>query len=197
MPVSTGPFGRVAAVQADPLEDGAGQLIPITGGGQQLLFRVVEMKPVSTSTEGMSGAFSTARLACSGPSCATGPPGPWSAGSGGSPHSLRPWTCPWRDRGRSAPDRGIGIGFGQYLADPNSSPCFSLLLQPAAHLAVGAVGRQPRRTRGSSCRSCRRGPIPADPALALGGQSPDRLFRSTGVVATTGQHGTHAGLVGR
>ncbi len=185
-----------AVIGADPLEDGAGQLILIAGGGQQLLFRVVgdearlhqhrgNVRRLQHRQTGVlrrllvqpghpaHGAQDlAAHLITFGPGLVHG--------------EIQEGLC----------QIGVGIGFGQYLADAAEQfPLLLLLLEPAAHLAVGTVGRQHPHGRAAGRRVVEAVGVHRHQQIRLGlAGDLGALVQVDEVVAAPGQHGTHAGL---
>ncbi len=91
---------------------------------------------------------------------------------------------------------GVGIGFGQHLANaPQQLALFLLLLQPAAHLAVGTVGRQHPDGGAARGRVVEAVGMHRHQQVGLGlAGNLGALVQIDEVVAAPGQHGAHAGF---
>ncbi len=88
---------------------------------------------------------------------------------------------------------GVGIGFRQHLADTAQQlALLLLLLQPAAHLAVGTVGREDPDRGAARGRVMKTVCMDRDQQIRLGlAGNLGALVEVDEVVATTGHHGAH------
>ena len=192
-----GSLGRMGPViVADPLEDGAGQLILIAGGGQQLLFGVVGDKARLHQHGGDIRRLQhrqTGVLRCL--LVQPGHPTQRAQDLAADVITLGAGLVHGEVE-EGLRQIGVRVRFGQHLADaPQQLALLLLFLQPAAHLAVGAVGRQypdGGTTRGRVVEAVgvhRHQQVGLGLAGNLGA-----LVQVDEVVTAPGQHGTHAGL---
>ena len=183
-----------AVVIADPLEDGTGQLVLIGGGSQQLLFRMVGDKTCLYQHGGNVRGFQHGQ---------TGMLRRLFVQSGHLAHGAQDLAADVIALGtglvhgeieEGLRQIGIRVGFGQYLAYPAQQfPLFLLLLQPAAHLAVGAVGRQHPDRGAARRRVVEAVRVDGDQQIRLGlAGNFGALVQIHEVVPAASQHGAHA-----
>ncbi len=183
-------------VVADTFENGASQLILIAGGSQQLLFRMVGDKAGLNQHRGNVRGLQHRQTGVLRRSLVQ----PCHLAQRAQDLTADVITLGTglvhREVEEGLRQIGVGIGFGQHLADTTQQlTLLLLLLQPAAHLAVGAVGREyPDRgaTRGGVVEAVR---VHRYQQVGLGlARNLGTLVEIDEVVAAAGQHGAHARL---